>query len=174
MNGLEYVSEKTKYAYSLFKQIKFFKKARAIVVKDNELLVIKVLYNNGDTHYLLPGGGVDEGESVKQATIRETLEEYNVNVVPVKYLGKQYYSVNMEINDEKFKSNRVEYFYVCKYISSATDTPFGIEGEFEKSDRNYIKTTLTLEELKKINHKDLNGINQQNINKLIKFMEESQ
>ena len=54
--------EKIKYSYELTKQRKFFRKARALVVKDGKLLLIKVDYNNGRVHYLLPGGGVDDNE----------------------------------------------------------------------------------------------------------------
>lgn len=171
MNNTEYVNSKILYSYNLKKQRKFFRKARAIVLRGTDLLVIRVNYKNNDIHYLLPGGGVDDGETIKQAVVRETLEEYSVNVRPVKYLGSQYYNVPMELNGEKFISNRVEYFYVCEYLSDATDTPFGVEGEFEKDDRTYTKTTLSLAELKNIPSTMLNNMDQKNYDKLIAFIE---
>ena len=174
MDNKEYVNLKALTAYNLLKNNKFSKKARAIVLKDNKLLVIKITYNNGNVHYLLPGGTVDEGETTKQTVIRETLEEYNIHTKPIKYLGKLYYKMNMELNGEKFASRVIDYYYICKFISYASDTEFGIEGEFTKNDRKYEKTTLYLKKWKNINHKDLNDMDENNFNKLINYMEDKE
>lgn len=171
MRSEEYINKKNEYSYNLHKNHKFFRKARAIVIKDKELLVIKVTYNDGRIHYLLPGGGVDDGETIKQAVVRETLEEYNDVVVASKYLGKQYYKVPMEYNGKKFISNRTDYFYICNYVSSAENISFGLDGEFQSPNKRYEKTSLTLSMLKKINHKDLNDMSETNFNKLLKYME---
>ena len=50
------------------------KAVRAIVMKDNALLVIK-RNKFGRIYYTLPGGGVDMGENTEQALIREMKEE---------------------------------------------------------------------------------------------------
>lgn len=50
------------------------KAVRAIVFKDNQLLVIK-RNKFGKEYYTLPGGGVDLGETTEQALIREMHEE---------------------------------------------------------------------------------------------------
>jgi len=173
MDNKEYQNQKLLYSYNLYKNHKFFKKARAVVIKDGKLLVIKVTYlEDGKIHYLLPGGGIDDGETVKQAVVRETLEEYNDNVEPIKYLGKQYYTIFMKKDGDKFPSHRVEYFYICKYLSTAKDNKFGIEGEFLRTDRVYEKVSLSLEELKQLHHKDLNDMDNNNYQKLISYMEE--
>jgi len=171
MDNKEYVNNKVLTAYNLFKNNKFSKKARAIVIQDKKLLVIKINYNNGDVHYLLPGGTVDEGETTKQTVVRETLEEYNIITKPIKYLGKLHYKINMEHNGEKFASRVIDYYYICKFISSANESEFGIEGEFTKNDRKYTKTKLSLQDLKKIHHKDLNDMDKKNFDKLIAYME---
>jgi len=51
----------------------------AIVLKDGKLLVVKSEYN-GQTFYLLPGGGIEEGETILQCAERETREETNIIV----------------------------------------------------------------------------------------------
>jgi ADP-ribose pyrophosphatase YjhB (NUDIX family) len=53
--------------------------ARAIVVKDDTLLVIR-RNKFGNEYYTLPGGGIDKGETPEQAVLRELAEETGVNV----------------------------------------------------------------------------------------------
>ena len=176
MNNEEYKRKKLEYSYQLHKARKFFKKARAVVVNDNaELLVIEVTYLNGiaddlarnenrksyDKHYLLPGGGIDEGETVKQAVVRETLEEYGVNVKAEKYLGRNYYNVPMNIDGTAFVSNRVEYFYLCKLVDGQESKQFGIEGEFQEvKNKVYKKVKLTLADIEKLDASDLNDMDE--------------
>ena len=173
MDNNQYVNNKAIVVYNLLKNNKFSRKVRAIVIKDNKLLVIKIEYNNGKVHYLLPGGTVDEGETIKMAVVREVLEEYAINVKPSKYLGKLYYKVAMELNGEKFNSRVIDYYYICEFLSSADGTDFGIDGEFTKKDRKYTKTTLSIDDLLNINHKDLNDMDKNNFNKLIEYMKQS-
>jgi len=115
MGNQDYQNEKVRISYELMKNRKLFRKARAIIMKDNKLLAIKVVYKDDrPDHYLFPGGGVDEGETISEAAVREAYEEYGVRVTPIKQLGKQYYSVQMKYNGESFYSKRVEYHYICE------------------------------------------------------------
>lgn len=185
MDNATYKRKKLEYSYSLFKNHRFFKKARSIVLDSKKLLLIEVTYLSGNTHdlhpnpnrklkdkhYLLPGGGVDEGETIKQATIRETLEEYGVNVSPVKYLGKQYYKVPMNIDGTDFVSNRVEYFYLCKLVNDEESSQFGLESEFEEKGKIYKKVKLSLDDIKKLDPSDLNDMNKTIYDELIKYLE---
>ena len=184
MDNAAYKRQKLEYAYSLFRQKKFFKKARAIVVENNKVLLIEVNYLNGslddlarndnrkayNKHYLLPGGGVDEGETIKQAVVREALEEYGVNVEPVKYFGKSYYTVPMNIDGTEFKSNRVEYFYLCRVLSDDKSAQFGLEGEFSAKNKTYKKVKLSLDEILALDHADLNDMNIKTYNMLIGYL----
>ena len=90
---------------------------------------------------------------------------------PIKYLGKLYYKVDMELNGERFKSRVIDYFYICQTVSRVDGVEFGVDGEFSKNDRKYTKTSLSLEDLKKINHKDLNDMDKKNFDNLIEYME---
>ena len=187
MDNATYKRQKLEYSYSLYKKRKFFKKARAIVVHDKHVLLIEVTYLSGNAtdlvkndnrkagnkHYLLPGGGVDEGETIKQAVIREALEEYGVNVKPEKYLGKCYYSVPMEIDGTKFKSNRVEYYYLCKLHGSHELEQFGLDGEFEEKGKLYKKVKLSLSEIEKLDSSDINDMKKEVYDKLIEYLKDS-
>lgn len=162
--------EKIKYSYELTKQRKFFRKARAIVIKSGRLLAIRVDYNNGKHHYLLPGGGVDDNETIKDAIIRETLEEYNAEVDIIKYLDKQHYHIDLEYNGEKFRSNRVEYYYLCKFKNFSNNTEFGVGEEFKKDDRTYTKVELSLEDVLSEKPQNLNSMCERTYKKLVYYM----
>ena len=50
---------------------------------------------------------------------------------------------------------------------------FGIDGEFAKNDRKYTRTSLTIGDLLKINHNDLNDMDKKNFDNLIQYMKEN-
>jgi 8-oxo-dGTP diphosphatase len=59
----------------------------AIMVRDNKLLMI---VRGGNTYHgwlALPGGMVDEGETVEEAVVREVKEECGVDATPLEILG---------------------------------------------------------------------------------------
>jgi 8-oxo-dGTP diphosphatase len=58
----------------------------AVIVAEEKLLVVKFHDENGP-HYNLPGGGVDPGESLHQALMRECREEASVEVDVGELLG---------------------------------------------------------------------------------------
>lgn len=127
----EYLAEKTKYAYELYKQNKLFKKVRALIIKDNQLVVMSKKSNG----YFLVGGGVEPNESLKYATRRESLEEANMVVFVKDLIGKAYYSVPMHYNGEDFISKRVEFFYVCNFLKMGNNEHMGLVGEFDEKTR---------------------------------------
>lgn len=49
----------------------------ALIIRDNKLLLAR---EKGHKLYLLPGGGVEKGESLEEALCRELKEELGVNV----------------------------------------------------------------------------------------------
>lgn len=168
---LEYIKSKQELSYELFLKHKFYKKARAIVVKNGKLFAIKITYKDGrPDHYLVPGGGVDEGESIKQAVVRETLEEYDVNVKPVKYLGRQYYKSRDSFNNVKFISNRVEYYYICEFLKEANTNQFGEYGEFDSKEKTYEKVELSIDEVLQIDPDSLNNMSREIYDKVIEYM----
>ena len=162
--------DKIRMSYELTKNHKFFRKARAFVFKDNKLLLIRIDYKDGRVHYLLPGGGVDDGETIKEAIIRETLEEYNAEVDIIKYLDKQFYNIDLEYNGESFRSNRVEYYYICNFKTFANNMSFGIGNEFVNPEKTYSKVELSLNEVLKLRPKDINSISLRTYEKLVNYM----
>ncbi|HET7320373.1 MAG TPA: NUDIX domain-containing protein [Candidatus Saccharimonadales bacterium] len=80
--------------------------ARAIIIKDNKIIVT---HRNkfGMQYYILPGGGVDYGETPEQALFREMAEEVCVQVANPKL-------VFIEDAGEPYGT---QYIYLCDYVS---------------------------------------------------------
>lgn len=68
-------------------------------------------------YYCFPGGGLEEGETPEDGTIREIEEEFGIQVKIIKKL--------YEIKSEKF--NQKEIFYLCEYIGGKFGTGTGPE-----------------------------------------------
>lgn len=124
MTREEYLEEKLKFSYEKYKQNRFFRKVRAIILKGDDVVVLK----SGNS-FVFPGGGVDDDESLSTACKREVYEETGIIVKPIKMVHKNYYSVPMRYNGEDFYSKRVEFFYLCEFLSQDKKA-FGLEGEF--------------------------------------------
>ena len=87
-------------------------------------------------YYTFPGGGLEEGETPEEGTIREIKEEFGINVKIVKKLYETY--------SEKF--NQREIFYLCTYI----DGEFGTgDGPEFNNDPKYIDSGKYIPEIVK-------------------------
>jgi mutator protein MutT len=82
-------------------------RAVAILIEDDKLAVIE-RHRAGRQYFTFPGGGVDAGETVEQAIVREVEEELGLRV-----------AVERKVAEVWFRGNRQEYFLVHK-----------IDGEF--------------------------------------------
>ena len=138
----EYFYEKSKMYYEKYKAGKLTKKVGSIIKDGNKYLT---LIREGK-RAMFAGGSVDEGESTRQAVVREVFEECGAKVVKLKYLKKDYYTVDWEFEGKTFPNKRVSYTYLCE-IEKGDLKAQGLEGEFSKD------TTLkwcTVEELEKL------------------------
>ncbi len=105
--------------------------ARGIIITDKGLAVIFRRKKVGDTvreYYAIPGGGVEEGESIEEALKRELWEELAIKV-NIKGFA---FSIENEY--------RIEYYYNCEYISG----DFRLNGEEldRITDDNYYEPTF--------------------------------
>lgn len=62
--------------------------SRAVIIEDGYLYTI-YRKRDGKEYYVIPGGGVDEGETLEETVQREIKEELSVDIVVEKYLGKE-------------------------------------------------------------------------------------
>lgn len=94
------------------------KRVRAIIVENNKLLAIKRVKEN-ETYWILPGGGVEAGESDIEALVRECKEEVGVEVKVGEFV----------LEDDFYWKGELEkiYFHKCKILSGKIGTGEGPE-----------------------------------------------
>ena len=85
---------------------------RGIIMKGSEILLI---YSKKNGDYKLPGGGIEEGETHKQALIREVQEEAGIRVeVEVEVLQVMEYDEGQFDDCDVFKM--LSTYYKCREI----------------------------------------------------------
>ena len=102
------------------------KTARAIIIKDNKLLVFfrrKIKNGKEITYYAIPGGHLEDNETLEETCIREIKEELNLDIEIIDYLG------NIIVD------NQEEYYYYVKIIGG--ELCFGGEELERQSIDNY-------------------------------------
>ena len=138
----DYFYEKSKMYYEKYKAGKLTKKVGSIVKQDDKYLTIL----RDGKRPMFAGGSVDEGETTREAIVREVFEETGAKVIKLKYLARDYYSVDWEFEGEIFPNKRVEYTYLCE-VEKGNYSAQGIEGEFDKNTTVKWCTVKELEQL---------------------------
>ena len=80
-------------------------RAGGIVTHENKLLLMHVVRagENPEEFYMLPGGHHEEGETLKEACVREIEEEFGITVTPE------------ELEFVVVGTRRVAFYFRCKY-----------------------------------------------------------
>jgi mutator protein MutT len=79
-------------------------RAVAILIKEDEVLLMH--RRNEKEYFTFPGGGVENGEKIEDAVLRELREETTIEAKINKLLYRHIYDNDTE-----------QYFYLCDYIS---------------------------------------------------------
>lgn len=61
-------------------------RAGCVVIRDDHMLLIR--FEERGTHFEIPGGGVEEGETVEAAAVRELMEETALRGTPVREVAR--------------------------------------------------------------------------------------
>lgn len=89
------------------------KSSKLIILKDNKVLIRK--FNNGSKYIFdLPGGKVEEGETLVKAAVREGIEELGIKVLEPRLIYTEYVE---EIDTEG------NFFFVTKYENGYEKKP---------------------------------------------------
>lgn len=114
---LSYVNLK-RYLLSLKKRIG----ARAVIFNGDKVYLM-YRRKNGKEYYVLPGGGVENNETLEETVKRELKEEFSVDIKVIGYLG---------INE--FNTS-INHFFYCEIVSG---TPvLGGEEKEQNNENNY-------------------------------------
>lgn len=110
------------------------KACRAIVIKDDKILVTK-RNKFGDEYYILIGGGVDMGETEEQALLRELQEESGVQVAHPR-------KVFIENAGDMYGMQNI---FLCDYVSGEPALhPESTEAKINAMDTGNTYTTVWL------------------------------
>lgn len=114
--------------------------ARALCIHEGKVLVVK-RFKYGDSYYVLPGGGIDPGETPEVAAAREVYEETSVKVVPG----------DIVLNLPGTEKHSEQFIVKCTYIEGVPHLPDESE-EAQRTDEGqntYEPTWLPVDDAKK-------------------------
>ena len=101
-------------------------RAVAVVINGGKVLIMHRI-KNGKEYYNFPGGGVEKGETVEQAVLREVKEETSLEIKIEKPLYHHIYDNGGE-----------QFFYLCRYVSGEPKLDEGNElRDMQKGGANY-------------------------------------
>lgn len=88
--------------------------ARAIIVRNDELLVVRIKSDEGE-FLVLPGGGQNHGETLQATVVREVNEELGLNVIveDLAYV-REYVGKNHSMHRIHGHFHQVETVFYCK------------------------------------------------------------
>jgi 8-oxo-dGTP diphosphatase len=109
-----------------------------LVMHDGKFLLAERNKENYRGYWVIPGGGVEFGETTKDAAIREIKEETNLDVDIIKLIGYK------EIINVPGKYHSLVFFYLAK--PKHTDIKTAVKPEEDISSAKF----FTIDELKKL------------------------
>lgn len=125
--------------YSILKNRPRGFRASGLVIKDNKVLLMKQTYK-GEEFYNIPGGAVEEGETIEEACVREVMEEFNINVSVKKLI----YIID--------SPSRLNFVFDCEYLDGEIELG-GPEKDRMNDQDMYEVCWLDINKIKDINLK---------------------
>jgi 8-oxo-dGTP diphosphatase len=114
-------------------------RSRAIIVRNHHIALIK--RQRGErTYYVIPGGGMEPGESPEQTAVRESLEELGLNVTIERLLARVVFH------------GREQYYFFARVIGGHFGTGMGPEmtGKYPPERGTFTPVWVPLKQVDKI------------------------
>lgn len=109
------------------------KRVGAVVVKNNKILLVH-RFKNGSEYWVLPGGGVEDDESIEEGLRREVKEETGLDLLKFEFLGES------ELGEQS------HFFYRCE-LSEGIPQMGGPEKEISNDQNVYILEWVPIKEM---------------------------
>ena len=87
--------------------------AKAIIIDNDRVLLLKKKYDDASIMYTLPGGTQEPGESLEQAVIREVYEEVAAKVSVIKLLNIYEHRRRSKKLHDKI-THKIEFAFLCQ------------------------------------------------------------
>jgi putative (di)nucleoside polyphosphate hydrolase len=88
----------------------------ALIINKNQEFLLVNLRSFEDRYFAIPGGGVEEGESLEEAVYREVLEELGIGKESIEYVGKSDVPLQTTYNAPKTNSEGKVYVGSERYF----------------------------------------------------------
>lgn len=119
--------------------------SRAIIIENGKLLTMfrRKIKSDGSIkeYYVIPGGGLEENETLEENVIRELKEEFNVDIEVIRFLDKEEYD------------DTIANYFLCKIINGKPK--LGGEELERMSESNYYEVRFV--DLNELDSIDINA-----------------
>jgi len=93
--------------------------AKAIIIKDNKVLLIQKQHPGNPVFSVFPGGGQEPGETLPEALSRECREEIGATITVGELLFiREYRSWEHAFSNPKRPHHQIEFFFLCELTGS--------------------------------------------------------
>ncbi|UVI32737.1 NUDIX domain-containing protein [Paenibacillus spongiae] len=89
--------------------------ARAVIIRDDKLLVLRRSGIQGE-FFVLPGGGQEHGESIRETLVREVFEEVSLRVEPEEllFINEFIGSKHSAFPEQERDVHQLDFTFLCK------------------------------------------------------------
>lgn len=113
---------------------------RAVLIYNENFVVLIKRVKDGRLYYILPGGGLEENETLEECVLREIKEETNLEAEIIKHIGKVLHNHEETINQE-------HHIFLCKNTSQ--EIKLGGPEQDRISENNYYEpVTIEFDKIK--------------------------
>lgn len=109
------------------------------VIIDNERLLLMHRWNNGKEYFVFPGGGVEAGETIEAALMREASEETSLNIMIDKIIYHDIYDDGTE-----------RFYYLCNLLSGEPKLGNGPEFKLDDPSNRYRPEWIKIDSLQEL------------------------